>query len=711
MLPEPARLLGADAIRQAAAEVFGFPSLRPGQLEVMREVLEGQPVITVMPTGAGKSLCYQLPAVMLGQTGGVTLVVSPLIALMKDQVDSLRARDIEAAALTSAAGPEEQSDILAGMRGGAFTLVYVAPERFRSPRFLDALAQMGDRLALLAIDEAHCISEWGHDFRPDYRRLGDAVNALRPPRLIALTATATPEVREDIAVQLHMAAPRHHVRGFDRPNLQVGVERAGGAADKCVRLIEKVRMRPGGVALVYAATRKNAERYAEALRESGMRVRAYHAGLDDQARVEAQEAFMGDQLDAIVATNAFGMGVDKSDIRLVIHVDVPRSPEAYYQEAGRGGRDGAPTECVLLFNHADVRLQEFLIDASYPTAEVLRGLWKLLREKPDLGGAQPERLQGFLPGQPHASTVRSATRILLRHGYLRQDGDWLLAVRPDATDQFLPLDVNGLARRADIERDKLRTMVEYAYYPRCRRQYILEYFGDEDWQDRDQRCRACDNCLGVGQAQALTDEQCESVRNLLALVARLSGRFGRARLAALATGSDDDDRFLELPERGLLRGQSSRAVMDLLRALEGAGLVEVSRGDYPTVAITTRGRQAADGHTDLDDIALLVPEPRTRRRSSGRGAGVRAGRGAVADSPELAGPPPDPALVDRLRVLRTELATRQSVPAYVVFSNKTLDAIARQRPGSEAELAAVPGIGPSRLDAYGADILAAVRGD
>jgi ATP-dependent DNA helicase RecQ len=707
MPPALSRPVRTDAIRQAATGIFSFSSLRPGQLEVIHDVLEGRPVVTVMPTGAGKSLCYQLPAVMLGAQGGVTLVVSPLIALMKDQVDSLRARGIEAAALTSAAGPEEQADILAGIRGNVYTLVYVAPERFRSPRFLDALAQIGDRLALLAIDEAHCISVWGHDFRPDYRRLGDAVTALRPPRLVALTATATPEVREDIAAQLHMAEPRYHVHGFDRPNLQLTVERAGGTADKCARMIEKVRLRAGGVALVYAATRKNAERYAESLRSTGMRVRVYHAGLDDQERVDAQDDFMGDRLDAIVATNAFGMGVDKSDIRLVVHADVPRSPEAYYQEAGRGGRDGAPTDCVLLFNHSDVRLQEFLIDASYPSAELLRGLWKILRDQPDLG-ARPERLQACLPGAPHASTVSSAIRILLRHGYLRQDGDWLLAIRPDPSEHAHPLDVEELAQRADVERRKLRTMIEYAYYPRCRRQFILEYFGDADWRDRDQRCRACDNCLGVGQAQALTDEQREAVRNLLALAARLSGRFGRTRLAALATGTDDDERFLELPERGLLRGQPVRFVLDLLRALEGAGLIECSRGDYPTVSITARGRQAVDGHVDIDGLAVLVPE-RGRRRSGGRGAaGARTSSAGIAADVDG---DLDGDLLERLRVLRSELAIRQAVPAYVIFNNKTLEAIARMRPTSETELAGVPGIGPSRLDAYGTEILAAVRGE
>jgi ATP-dependent DNA helicase RecQ len=579
----------------------------------------------------------------------------------------------------------------------------VAPERFRSPRFCDALAGARGRLALLAIDEAHCISEWGHDFRPDYRRLGEVVRSLVPPRLIALTATATPEVRDDIAAQLHMGEARFHVRGFDRPNLTFSVERAGGFADKCGRLIEKVRGRSGGVALIYAATRKNAERYSEALQAAGLVVRVYHAGLDDNERISAQDAFMGDRLDAIVATNAFGMGVDKSDIRVVIHADIPRSPEAYYQEAGRGGRDGEHTGCVLLFNHADARLQEFLIDSSYPSAEILRGLWKLVRGEPELG-MRPGRLRGYLAAftedkrPPHESVMRSAVRILVRHGFLREQGDVLVAVRPDEAEGFAPLDVSGLARRAEIERRKLRTMLEYAYHPRCRRQFILDYFGDLDWSDRDQRCTACDNCLGLGQTQSLSDAQKDATRSLLGMISGLSGRFGRTKLAALANATDDDARFFDLPGRGALRGMGARPILDLMRALEGAGLVEVSRGDYPTLSITARGKDVVEGTRDLADFGLLVPARGSRK----------ARKSAPAPAADLG--PVDQALAERLRALRSELAAASAVPAYVIFSNKTLDAIARARPRSEEELSAVPGIGPSRLDAYGEKILAVIQG-
>src|SRR3569623_1575106 len=474
---------GAEILARALSR-FGHAELRPGQAEVIADIFSGTPVIGVMPTGAGKSLCYQLPAVVLGDRGGVTLVVSPLIALMKDQVDALRGRGIPAIALTSQANAEEQREMLEGIRAGMYTLVYVAPERFRSPRFTDALRSVAASVALVAIDEAHCISEWGHDFRPDYRRLGQVIRELKPPRIAAFTATATPEVREDIAVQLGITGASLHVSGFDRPNLYYSVVASGGTADKTQKLIDLVRTREGGVALFYAATRKNAEAYSQALKKAGMRSRVYHAGLENGLREKAQDVFMANELDVIVATNVFGMGVDKSDIRLVVHADIPRSPEAYYQEAGRGGRDGKPTRCVLLFNHGDIRLQEFLIAASYPSAEVLRGLWKLLAERPiAVGEDLEERLKPQLPGDPSKAAIGSALRILARHGMIARASEQVSARRP-APGQVPPLDVEALARRAESERSKLRTMVEYAYHPRCRRQHVLDYFGDEDWRDR-----------------------------------------------------------------------------------------------------------------------------------------------------------------------------------------------------------------------------------
>ncbi|MGE0398902.1 MAG: ATP-dependent DNA helicase RecQ [Kofleriaceae bacterium] len=625
---------GDGQILHRALAAFGHTSLRPGQAEVIADIFSGRPVIAVMPTGAGKSLCYQLPAVVLGERGGVTLVVSPLIALMKDQVDALAARGISAIALTSASGADEKSQMLEGIRNGQYTLIYVAPERFRNGRFVDALRSIKSSIALVAIDEAHCISEWGHDFRPDYRRIGEVVRELGAPRIAAFTATATPEVRKDIALQLGLAGrePRLHVRGFDRPNLTYVVTKAGGTDDKTEKLVELVRTRESGVALVYAATRKNAEAYAQALKKAGMRSRVYHAGLEGEVRERNQDVFMSGQLDVIVATNAFGMGVDKSDIRLVVHADIPRSPEAYYQEAGRGGRDGKPTRCVLLFNHGDIRLQEFLIDASFPSAEILRGLWKLLRDRPELGTLTPyedeleaklkKNLGDTVAGDISNAAMGAALRILERHGMLSRDDERIRATRPSTESGYPPLDVESLQRRADVERKKLRTMIDYAYYPRCRRQFVLEYFGDEDWASRDRQCGACDNCEAVanGVTTGLSVEEQAAIKRLLAMIGSLSGRFGRKRVSELANGSDDDPRFEELPEKGCLVGWPERQVMDLLRALEGAGLIEASRGDYPTIATTRKGDMVAVGRLDPNELGIQMPTLSVKRNRRKPGA-------------------------------------------------------------------------------------------
>jgi ATP-dependent DNA helicase RecQ len=356
VLPDNSRALSVSA----ALSRFGLSEFRPGQREVIEAVLAGRPTIAVLPTGAGKSLCYQLPSLALG---GLTVVVSPLIALMKDQVDALSAHGIPATFINSSIDPEERRRRLHASLRGEVRLLYVAPERFRAPAFFEALERA--RPALLAIDEAHCIVEWGRDFRPDYARLGEVVQRLRPPRVVALTATATPAVRAQIVRQLGLVEPAVFVRGFDRPNLELGVVPVAGDQDKlgrCAALLGEpaVRVAPS---IVYVATRKKAEQVALQLCDRGIAARAYHAGMADAERVEVQELWMNDRrLRAVVATNAFGMGIDQRDVRLVVHHDLPGSIEAYYQEAGRAGRDGLPARCVLLFNHADVKLREFLID-------------------------------------------------------------------------------------------------------------------------------------------------------------------------------------------------------------------------------------------------------------------------------------------------------------------------------------------------------------
>ncbi|MCB9508418.1 MAG: ATP-dependent DNA helicase RecQ [Myxococcales bacterium] len=355
-MPTPAT---TDAPSAALLRHFGFSAFQPGQRPVIDAVLAGRPTVAVMPTGAGKSLCYQLPAVM---SDGLTLVVSPLISLMKDQVDGLNARGIGAAAVNSHISAAEQRDALARARSGEIKLLYVAPERLALPHFVEQLGAVD--LAMIAIDEAHCISQWGHDFRPDYRRLKETLRALRPRNVVACTATATPDVRDDIVASLGLESPAVFVSGFLRTNLYVDVRVHAKAAARDAGIVELLR-RPEaqtGAAIVYASSRKRVEALGALLgARLGEPVVVYHAGLDGDARREGQERFMSGQARVAVATNAFGMGVDRSDVRVVVHADMPRTLEAYYQEIGRAGRDKQPAQCVLFYHPSDLRVHEFLV--------------------------------------------------------------------------------------------------------------------------------------------------------------------------------------------------------------------------------------------------------------------------------------------------------------------------------------------------------------
>lgn len=572
----------------AGLAALGYESLRPGQADIIADIFAGHQVVAVMPTGSGKSLCYQLPAVMLHKRGEVALVVSPLIALMKDQVDGLRARGITAAALTSNDSSDERDVVMQQFVRGELALLYVAPERFRSPRFLDALRALRTPLGLLVIDEAHCISEWGHDFRPEYRRLGAIARELAPTRIAAFTATATPEVRTDIAEQLGMARAQVHLYGFDRPNLHLAVEPLAHLSDKVPRMVGLLRTRESGVGVVYASTRKRAEEYRDAIANAGMRVGLYHAGLGDEERARSQETFMNGGVDVIVATNAFGMGVDKSDVRLVIHPDLPRTLEGYYQEAGRAGRDGAAARAIILFARADIRLQQFLIDSSAPDAHVLRTIWKVLRESAVSVARALGVLQGHLGKAVHEMTIETALRILERHGYIRAENDVWLAEKP-AAGQFADFDPELYTRRASTEHAKLRRVLDYCGATSCRRQYLLSYFGDKAWESPQTACGFCDRCEQVQYHAAPSDDAVS--RSLLSVIAALGGRFGRKRVIAVARGSDDDERLVDLPGRGSLRRTKQETLFEAMRWLEGQGYIATSTGEYPTIACTAQGKK------------------------------------------------------------------------------------------------------------------------
>lgn len=479
---------------RALGETFGFSGFLPGQEAAIRAVLEGRDALVVMPTGGGKSMCYQLPALV---RDGLTVVVSPLIALMKDQVDALVGRGVRATAINSTLAEAEMSERLAAMGRGEYRLVYIAPERFRSERFVRALAPI--RIGLFALDEAHCISQWGHDFRPDYLRIKEALASCGRPQVVALTATATPDVRDDITAQLGLgtggrAPPRVLVSGFARPNLTLGVRRVGGREDKLAFVGDAVERLGAGI--VYCATRKNVDRVAGDL---GADTIAYHGGMSDGDRKAAQERFTKAAKPVVVATNAFGMGIDRPDLRFVIHHDIPGSLEAYYQEAGRAGRDGAPAFCDLLFNYADVRTQEFFLDGANPSPDAIRGVYAVIAAKCAHAPAEltAKDIAARLPAKVNDMAVSTAVVILERAGAIRrtyaQDGRVAAfdVTHPVALAKDLPLDFAALLRKRRRDELRLARMVAYAGPGRCRHRFIIEYFGDTT---SDPSCSACDTC-------------------------------------------------------------------------------------------------------------------------------------------------------------------------------------------------------------------------
>ncbi len=438
---------------ESALHRFGLQSFRPGQREVIASIVDGDECLCVMPTGGGKSLCYQLPSVI---RPGLTIVVSPLIALMKDQVDSLCQRGIPAALINSTLSAGEQNDRLQEVAAGKYQLVYVAPERLRNNRFLDAIR--ATPIQLLAIDEAHCISQWGHDFRPDYAKLGRFREWLGGVQTIALTATATPRVRDDIVQVLGLNRPKQFMSGFARPNLHFGVVQRQNDREKDEELEEFLHTQKGS-GIIYAATRKRCEALVEWITQKlKISVGAYHAGLMPDQRRAIQERFMQNQLRVIVATNAFGMGIDKPDLRFVIHYNIPGSLEAYYQEAGRAGRDGADSQCVLLYSYQDRYIQEFFIENNYPAREVIQSTYEFLQKREeDPIELTHEEIRDALGLSISPEAIGSSLQVLARTGVLDrlETGGGLAAVRIDSD---LPTLVDLLPKEAKVRRKVLRVV-------------------------------------------------------------------------------------------------------------------------------------------------------------------------------------------------------------------------------------------------------------
>ncbi|WFB36018.1 RecQ family ATP-dependent DNA helicase [Kiritimatiellota bacterium B12222] len=667
---------------------FGFDHFRQGQEEAIQAVLDGRDVVVVMPTGSGKSVCFQLPAMELP---GVTLVISPLIALMKDQVDSLTRFGLPVTFINSTLHPREMEERLSRVKAGEIKLLYLAPERLKDPRFLKLLDEI--ELSMLAVDEAHCVSQWGHDFRPDYLHLHKITRKFPEARVMALTATATGRVRDDIVEHLGLgkqgrAAPEIFVHGFIRPNLHIAVTRCATHDDKLRRVLDVMDKWRFGI--IYCSTRKQAERVVVKLKAKQVDVVLYHAGLSDREREKIQNQFILGKADVVVATNAFGMGVDRSDVRFVLHWDIPGSMEAYYQEIGRAGRDEAPSWCELLYNFADVRTQEFFLEGGNPSKETILELLGFYRRRCMRSplALPADVIKEELVSTNNPMAIRTATWILERAECVQREeepGSRTQAVLAyeKINDRKLAEQVLKAEAKAARDRQKLDAILEYSNQPRCRHAQILAYFGDPT--DLGDSCKACDRCVmgAVKVPEVFPEETWVAVQKILSAVARLDGQYGRARIAELLKGSQSKgikEAHLETHRcHGLLKEWTLASIVSAIDELLQDGCLAQTGREYPTLEITPRGKEAM----------FRKVQPRVEFVAAAAEADVGV----------------DEDLLKALKSWRMKRCRIAHVKPFHILSNKTLEALAARKPTSEKELSAIPGIGPAKLEKFGPEIL------
>ena len=699
----------------ALQKYFGMVAFRPPQDAVIQAVLDQRDTLVVMPTGGGKSLCFQLPALLLP---GVTLVVSPLIALMKDQVDALQARGLPAGLLNSSQTLEQQRITLNAMRNHSLKLVYVAPERFRSRSFMDALPK--DAISLFAIDEAHCLSQWGHDFRPDYMRLGNARKTLGNPPCIALTATATPDVQQDIKQQLEMQNQAEFVAGFARENLSFCVRQTRSEADKMDALQTLVQQQ--GTGIIYCATRKSVDSVADKIEHLTHPVIRYHGGLSDSDRTAAQDLFISGKANIVVATNAFGMGIDRSDIRFVCHYEMPGSIEAYYQEGGRAGRDGQPAVCELLFSYVDKRVQEFFIEGANPGKDLIAEIFDLLCAECNPNHEVRRSIDELCESvgrKVNPMAVSTALSVLSRQDWIERfdiPGQRIRGTRIKKFGQSgrsLPIDEAALAHKAARDNERLKAVIQFSYAERCRQRWILDYFGESNSTN----CGRCDNCRQVKNraARALSKDEFTIIQKALSGVARMSykrgpgewaPRFGKRKIIQCLLGSRSagirDSGLDQLSTYGILKAEGRAYVDALFQSLERAGLVQVVvESEYPLLKLTATGARVMQGDEQAD---LELPE---------RTAGA-IGRGGATSGKSSKGKAHQPLILDQhlyglLVGLRARIAAESGKPAFTVFPNSVLVELANQKPQDEAAALEIKGIGSTKSKTVLPEFLQVIR--
>ncbi len=631
-----------QAALEALTRYFGYDSFRPGQQGIVEALLAGHDVLGVMPTGAGKSVCYQIPAAL---SPGATLVISPLISLMRDQVDALNDLGMPAAFINTTQTPDEQAMVFAQAAAGQIKLLYVAPERLETGRFRDFAARTP--ISLIAVDEAHCVSQWGQDFRSSYLGIGDFIAGLpqRPP-VGAFTATATERVRRDIVGLLGLRNPAVTVTGFDRPNLYFDVVKLE-TKYKAAWVARYVADHPDESGIVYCATRKTTEALADTLNQMGHPAVAYHGGMSPDAREVAQRDFITDKVPVVVATNAFGMGIDKSNVRYVIHHNLPESIEAYYQEAGRAGRDGEPSRCTLLWNESDIVTRRRLLDNDYENE-------RLTPEEQEIVRQSKRRLLDGMVG--YCRTTDCLHRYMTR--YFGQE------LSPNA----------GSAAGEDIAADSSQSG----------------------------RCGACSNCESTFETIDVT----RVAQAISRCVHDVGQRVGSGKIVKILRGSRAQDLAWLNPERmptfGMLKDVNEARVRDVLSQMATDGYLSIAEGRMPIVMFGARAAETAapDFHYEIK---------RVERKSAAAGSGRSGGVADTADSANVPGdalgsyiPDDDEeSLFQKLRELRRTIAQEIGKPPYIVFSDKTLRDMARIKPVTNAQFLAVNGVGQHKLDLYG----------
>lgn len=591
-------------------EYFGHNSFREGQDRITDSLLSGRDVLGIMPTGAGKSICYQVPALMFE---GVTVVVSPLISLMKDQVSALVQSGVAAAYINSSLTHAQYLKVLQNTKNGKYKIIYVAPERLCAPAFLEICRSLS--ISMVAVDEAHCVSQWGQDFRPSYLKIPDFIESL-PSRPVvgAFTATATGTVREDIKNLLKLRSPLVVATGFDRPNLFFSVMHPN---KKSIALMKLIKERKGESGIVYCSTRKAVEEVCELLNKNGFTATRYHAGLGEDERRLNQDDFVYDRAPIMVATNAFGMGIDKSNVSFVIHYNMPKNMESYYQEAGRAGRDGRNADCILLYSSKDVRTNQFLINNSEPN--------------------------------------------------------------PDLTE-----DEQEEVRRRD--RERLKKMTFYCTTHKCLRKFILEYFGDKS----PERCCKCSNCLSNHENTDITVD----AQKIMSCVARTGQRYGKKVICDVLRGSKNERLISAGLSRqstyGIMADCTEKRLRDIIEYLCENGYMTAEGDEYPILRLTPKSRGVLTGS---ETLRMMLEIPQKKKASSAKSAAL---------------PPEDEKLLTALKELRKSLAMRQSVPAYVVFSDATLMDMCRIKPKTRDEFMEVSGVGQRKAIRYGEVFLATI---